>query len=90
MFILIFMDGLVLESEDFESNKESRDKPSEPSPFVNVLQLFCCLTFHCKSKHISKLIGGCGLVVGFVPYMAFYAKPVPPRVFNPVPCEEYE
>lgn len=38
---------------------------SEPSSFVTVLYPFCCLTFHCKPKHISKLIGGCGLVEDF-------------------------
>lgn len=61
---------------------------SEPPALVNVLYPFHLST---ASQNTSEnCLEAVGWLWVFVLYMTFYAKPLPPRVFNPVPCEEYE
>lgn len=60
---------------------------SELPALVNVSYPFCLST---ASQNTSEnCLEAVSWLWVFVPYMACYAKPVPPHVFNPVPCEEY-
>lgn len=81
-------------SQDLKARRLSQTKSpemscnSEPPARVKVSCPFCLST---ASQNTSEnWLEAAGWLWGFVLYMAFYAKPVPPHVFNPVPCEEYE